>query len=313
MNYKHLQEIVNIENKPIDYYTKKDTSKYINLLSNLNNSQEYKPSLQENNKSICHWGQRKLFVSELEFLINYYPTIDTTTNKFYVLYIGAAKGTHLLYLCSLFKEFEFILVDPSSFDTRLQYMDNVKIINKYFDDNDIKIFSDKNVYPNLFLISDIRFPNLSENDLTSQQEYVKEDMELQKKWFLKLKPYKALLKFRLPWNSSKCNYLDGDLYFQAWAGRHSTESRLVPNGKMKEYNNKNYEEKMHYFNKVTRRKIYEPNVFIKFNNCGHCYDCYKEHRTFLKYCELRNISLENNRLNRFSRKLTSYLGYNEKF
>jgi hypothetical protein len=313
MNYKHLQEIVNIENKPIDYYTKKDTNKYMNLFSNLNNRLEYKSSEHEDNKSICHWGQRKLFVSELEFLINYYPSIDTTKNKFYVLYIGAAKGTHLLYLSSLFKEFHFILVDPSQFDTRLQYVDNVTIVNKYFDDNDIKKYSDKNVFPNLFLISDIRFPNLSENDLNSQQEYVQEDMELQKKWYLKLKPYKALLKFRLPWNSLKCNYLDGDVYFQAWAGRHSTESRLVPNGKIKEYQNKNYEERMHYFNKVIRRKIYKPEIFIKFNNCGHCYDCYKEHRTFLKYCELRKISLENNRLNRFSRKLTTYLGFNDKF
>ena len=69
MNYKHLQEIVNIENKPIDYYTKKDSNKYMNLLSNLNNTLKYKSSEQENNKSICHWGQRKLFISELEFLI----------------------------------------------------------------------------------------------------------------------------------------------------------------------------------------------------------------------------------------------------
>ena len=28
MNYKHLQEIVNIENKPIDYYTKKESCEW---------------------------------------------------------------------------------------------------------------------------------------------------------------------------------------------------------------------------------------------------------------------------------------------
>ena len=122
------------------------------------------------------------------------------------------------------------------------------------------------------------------------------DMELQKKWYLELKPYKALLKFRLPWDSSTCKYLDGQLYFQAWAGRHSTESRLVPNGKIKTYDNKKYEEKLHYFNKVIRRKIYKPEILINFNDCGHCYDCYKEHRTFLKYCELRNLSFDNNKI-----------------
>ena len=31
-----------------------------------------------------------------------------STNKFYILYIGAAKGTHLLYLANLFREFNFI-------------------------------------------------------------------------------------------------------------------------------------------------------------------------------------------------------------
>ena len=138
-------------------------------------------------------------------------------------------------------------------------------------------------------------------------------MELQKKWYIKLKPYKSLLKFRLPWNSNTCEYLDGELYFQAWAGRHSTESRLVPNGKLKTYNNKNYEEKMHYFNKVIRRKIYKKEVSIKFNGCGHCYDCYKEYTTFIKYCNLKEISLENNQAIKLSKKLTSYLGFNEKF
>ena len=314
MNYKHLQEIVNIENKPIEYYTNIDNNKYMNLLSNLNNTLEYKPSDSENNnKSICHWGQRKLFISELEFFVNYYPSIDTNENKFYVLYIGSAKGTHLLYLCQLFQEFEFILVDPAPFDTRLQYLENVTIINRYFTDEDMKLFSDKSKYPNLFLISDIRYPNLSENDFTSQQQYVEEDMELQKKWYLNINPFKALLKFRLPWNSSATKYLDGNIYFQAWAGRHSTETRLVPNGKLKVYNNKEYEERLHYFNKVIRRKIYKKDVLIRFNHCGHCYDCYKEHRTFLKYCELKNISIENNKLNRLSRKLTSYLGFNNKF
>jgi hypothetical protein len=314
MDYKHLQEIVKIENKPIDLYTKKDSNKYMNLLSNLNNTLKYKPSESTNDdKSICHWGQRKLFISELEFLINYYPEVDTTKEKFYVLYIGAAKGTHLLYLCSLFKEFHFILVDPSQFDTRLQYIDNITIVNKYFDDNDVKLYSDKSRYPNLFLISDIRYPNLSENDLSSQQQYVVNDMELQKEWYLKIKPYKALLKFRLPWDSLSCQYLDGDLYFQAWAGRHSTESRLVPNGQIKTYDNRKYEEKMHYFNKIIRRKIYKPNIVIDFNNCGHCYDCYKEHRTFLKYCELKKLSFDDNKINRFSKRLTSLLGFNNKF
>ena len=314
MNYKHLQEIVRIENRPIDYYTKRDNNKYINQLGKLNNRLAYKPSESDNsNKSICHWGQRKLFISELEFFVNYYPEVDTSKEKFYVLYIGAAKGTHLLYLCQLFNEFEFILVDPSQFDTRLQYLDNVTILNKYFDDNDIKLFSDKTKYPNLFLISDIRYPNLSENDVNLQQQYVKEDMELQKKWYLKIKPYKALLKFRLPWNSNSCDYLDGEIYFQAWAGRHSTESRLVPNGKLRAYNNKEYEETMHYFNKVVRRKIYKKDLSIKFNGCGHCYDCYKEYITFLKFCNLKKLSLENNKVNKLCRKLTSYLGFNEKF
>jgi len=315
MSYKHLKEIETLDKKDIYYFTKNDDHKFINTVSEINSRLKYKPaSKNDYKKTIVHWGQRKLFISELEFLIRYYPKdFDFTKKKLYILYIGSAKGTHLLYLCKLFPEFNFILVDPAHFDTRLNYLDNVKIINKYFEDSDLEEYSDKEKYENLIFISDIRYPNLSENDLDKQQDYVKIDMDLQKKWYLKLNPYKALLKFRLPWNKDKCEYLDGQLYLQCWAGRQSTETRLVPNGKMKIYDNNKYEQKMYYFNKVIRRKVYGKKTKIVFNSCGHCYDCYKEFVTFYSYCKLKNIKLENFKINEMSHKLSSCLGYNNKF
>lgn len=53
----------------------------------------------------------------------------------------------------------------------------------------------------------------------------------QERWYQIIKPITAIMKFRLSWKNRKTEYLAGDLYFHAWNGCHSTETRLVPNGK----------------------------------------------------------------------------------
>ena len=55
----------------------------------------------------CHLGQRKLLLSEIQFLSN-------TKNK-YVVYAGSAPGNHIYYLSNLFPDKKFILIDPNPF------------------------------------------------------------------------------------------------------------------------------------------------------------------------------------------------------
>eukprot|EP00961_Rhodomonas_salina_P002887 39493-Rhodomonas_salina.1 len=53
---------------------------------------------QGEEKTVVHWGQRKLLLSELEFLTAHGAAGAT------VVYAGAAPGTHTRYLLELFPD-----------------------------------------------------------------------------------------------------------------------------------------------------------------------------------------------------------------
>ena len=65
-------------------------------------------------KPQVHIGQRKLFLSKLQFLIN----VDTK----YCIYAGAAPDNKTHYLSQLFPDVKFILIDPNKFDIKLPNM-----------------------------------------------------------------------------------------------------------------------------------------------------------------------------------------------
>jgi hypothetical protein len=75
-----------------------------------------------------HIGQRKLFLSELQFLTNLYKQIDTTKTH-YIVYAGAAPANHTFYLASFFDCFKFILVDPNKFDMMVYGRSSLKYQN----------------------------------------------------------------------------------------------------------------------------------------------------------------------------------------
>lgn len=226
-------------------------------------------------KTIMHWGQRKLFICELEFLTKYYERFQEIGGKD-VLYIGAASGIHIPYLVKLFPNLHWILYDPSPFDKNLYKYSEVEIHNDFFTENDISLYKTKKT----LLISDIRDPELSKMEEEEEQNTaIMDDMTLQRKIYEEVKPFRALLKFRLSWTPGITNYLDGQLFIQPWAGNHSTETRLVPNGKYKDYDNTKYEEQMYYHNTVTRKMSYP-----KKSDCYcNCYDCYAEYRIIESY------------------------------
>lgn len=76
-------------------------------------------------KTVEHWGQRKLLMSEIEFLTNY------ATDNCTVVYVGAAPGTHINYMSNvLFPKLNFILIDPLRFN--VSETDKIKIVNEWF-------------------------------------------------------------------------------------------------------------------------------------------------------------------------------------
>jgi hypothetical protein len=57
-------------------------------------------------RTLVHWGQRKLLLTEIEFLTRYGHLSDT------VIYAGAAPGTHTAVLAALFPKHKFHLHSP---------------------------------------------------------------------------------------------------------------------------------------------------------------------------------------------------------
>lgn len=74
-------------------------------------------SRRDQPKSAVHWGQRKLFLSEMQLLTLVVPD---PLEPHWIIYVGSAPGTHLLYLDRLFGHVhQWELVDPGKFDAAL--------------------------------------------------------------------------------------------------------------------------------------------------------------------------------------------------
>ncbi len=211
----------------------------------------------------CHWGQLKLFYSELEFFIECIKRGYKLSNSV-VVYPGSAPGTHINFLIKLFPELYWILIDPAKFN--LRDSSNVSIItgkpNGFYTDESYKIIINHPFVTNngnkrdIFYISDIRI----ETDETS----IFKDMISQQKWLLQIKASMSMLKCRIPYNivdennnhldwsydindikkyiklpfskklinnkefnKNKFLYLKGDIYTQIYPPITSAETRLI--------------------------------------------------------------------------------------
>lgn len=266
----------------------------------MNNKIFKKQKYEKSNRltSNVHNGQQKLLISELEFF-----TKHTSPNKQYVvIYAGAAPGVHINTLQKLFPNIIFDLWDPSKFYAKL----NKKIIvqNAFFTDKVANSLAQKYKGKKILFVSDIR--------RSTKDEDIAEDMRNQEKWVETIRPKAALLKFRLPWDDGKTNYLKGKLILQSWAPLDSSETRLEviqKNNvyKRKTYLHRDYEERMAYFNRVIKNSLFTTpfskeelgfNYDIlkptktKFQKnipmYDHCYDCVSEVYAILQYSKKYN-------------------------
>lgn len=223
---------------------------------------------------MSHWGQRKLLLSEIEFLSKYSRSEDI------VVYAGAAPGIHIPYLSELFPELSFILVDPGRFG--IKETEKIKIINGYFNE---KIIS--TLPKNLLFISDIRRKGIHDCDSVDEYDRLfQEDMELQQEWIEMMRPLYSFVKFKLSFNSGSTEYLKGKIYLPVFGRQGTSEARLLvssrDNFEKILYDNKEYEEKMAYFNQVIRTLHYNFPLPVeeqnKLNIVGldNCYDCCRE-------------------------------------
>ncbi len=244
---------------------------------------EFKPQL--------HWGQLKLFLTEVEFLTlvtqqaqrtdRAPPTgQDQKLNKetrIILIYPGAAPGNHTNYLHTMFPDMEFHLYDLQKFATKPN--SKIKLYEQYFTDDDAKkwrseIDDIRKTGVNLFvaLCSDIRTEPATEDE-------VARNMEMQRVWWEIIEPDLTMFKFRLPWKPGVTLYPKGDIYIQPFAGQTSTETRLIFKKKapLIEYKNEIYEQAMFFHNTKARNCLW-PNQFstpptLKKDGFCSCYDC----------------------------------------
>jgi cap2 methyltransferase len=230
-------------------------------------------------KTAIHWGQRKLLMSEIEFLLSTLPK----KKKCVVVYAGAAPGTHVRILADMFPSHLFILVDPAPFTVRPE--EGRIVIHQCMFTDDVAKELGAELEPNthLLFISDVRS---CDPELHSEQVYnerIKADMHSQAQWHKLLRPFKSMLKFRLPYAPGKTEYLSGDIHLPVWGPSSTTECRLVvsthPDTQI--YDHTEHEQKMFHFNTVTRVALYKHSV----RGCGidHCFDCTSEVRILTKY------------------------------
>lgn len=250
-------------------------------------------------KTTLHWGQRKLLMSEIEFLTMFADENDI------VVYAGAGPGKHIPYLAEMFPDLTFELWDPNPFS--IKQTKQIKIFNEYFTE-DVAGKYTKDGKKILFM-SDIRTADPNKLGEDEVEEYVFNDMEMQQKWHEIIKPKKSMLKFRLPWAKGKTKYLKGDIYIQVWAPQTSTETRLIPTKGYYNYDNTKYESQMMYFNNITRVSLYEHN--IKGEGIDYCYDCRGEvdilEKYFKKYKSELKPKKRNELISKVSKDISHYL------
>ena len=224
-----------------------------------------------------HWGQRKLLLSEIEFLTEYGEKSNT------VVYAGAAPGSKNEYLASLFPDHKFIFIDPNPFHEKLKAAaednPNITLITGFFTDDSALKYKDDHV----LFISDIRTADNKVMDEEKVEDTIVEDNRMQMSWHLKMEPEASMLKFRLPWGKGTTKYLsgysaEGKIYLPVWGRQTTTETRLVAVGnETYDYDNTKYEEQCFYFNTITRCSYYEHDVDVnRVRGLCHCYDCAAE-------------------------------------
>lgn len=225
-------------------------------------------------KRVLHWGQLKLILTEIEFLTlalkQYKESNDK--RKIVMVYAGAAPGHHIYYLQTLFPSVYFELYDPNDFV--ISNNDKINIHVQFFTDKEAVYWKNEYQKKDIYLLfcSDIRTE-------PANDENVKENMDMQLKWWEIMKPELSIFKFRLPWNDSITQYLSGDIYIQPYPGPTSSETRLIvkSDSKIINYDNKKYEEQCYYHNNINRKKKYScilgDNLSLEHDGIDNCYDC----------------------------------------
>jgi cap2 methyltransferase len=219
-------------------------------------------------KTVVHWGQLKMLLTTLVF---FYKTIYEIDKEIHIIYAGSAIGDNILLLCNMFPNIKWYLIDPRKHN-KLLYNHNqvIEIKEEYFTNEIATEYYNrfKNRKYKLLFISDIREGTEDEKVLLNQESNIK--------WAKIIKPDYSYFKFRCGYETDEIyKYYKGKILLQIYAPQSSTETRIMfkKNIRKCEYNIKEYQGKMLYFNRILRPSYYTNNYIQDNNIFDHCYDC----------------------------------------
>lgn len=268
---------------------------------------------QDADRSSCHWGQLKLFESELHCLTDFVtgcggavgstaavaasstegavsmPAVSSSISPL-VVYVGAAPGRHVPSLVRRFPGCRFELFDPAPFDEGLvdfaaasESGGRVRLRQAFFDEEaaeELRQRLEQGSCRPLVFFSDIRTADEKLQDEAQVQVTILDDMQRQRRWVEALQPDLSILKFRLPWGPGKTCYLPGRLLVQAFPPCTSTETRLLvrradlAGQPAVEYDQEEYEERLMHHNTVTRASLHTFGAAIDgIDGLDGCFDC----------------------------------------
>ena len=223
-----------------------------------------------------------------------------------MIYPGMASGRNMILIHEMYPEMKIEGTDPAKYDPDLIKLakdksNNIKLITGFFTDESAKEYytryeKDRNKHILIF-VSDIR--------LSPNEDSVEADMKNQEKWTNIIRPDYSVLKCRYPWderNQEKFKYLPGVNQLQHFAPYNSTETALISKfndiGKSIEIDSYAYQDKMFYFNTVTRLQLhktwldkYYPGIVDQIAGLYYCNDCTGFIYTIHQYFVLFNIEL----------------------
>ena len=208
-------------------------------------------------RSTVPWGQRRLFLAELEFLTLHLPPSPSppcpSPPPPTLVYAGGAPGQHVGYLASLFPALPFHLYDPSPF--HIPPSSNVHLHPSPFTDSTALTYAGTDP----LFISDVRTADVYRAPLPDVERAIEGDMADAMRWVELMQPRRALLRFRLPWSAGSTMYLRGELRLPVWGSQTTTECRLVPDVPLSytTYQHRTYEQQMFHFNTTHRVQMYE--------------------------------------------------------
>jgi hypothetical protein len=222
-------------------------------------------------------------------------SIKDRSVKVAVIVAGAAPGEHLVDLAHRFDFLDFYLYDQRAIgktwnerlvaasrapnNNRSDATSRITLHTKFLLQDTAAALKVEltQIYQHVIFLCDLRT-----GDAHSDTQ-VTEDMKLQRQLTLILNPCYSVLKFRLPYNSDKSEYeyLDGQIYFESFPPRNSTETRLhvTDTTSSTKYNPNLYENQLYYHNQVTRN-VKQMLFTVEGKRDALSYD--DAHRTFVR-------------------------------